>query len=157
MKIEQFSGSNRFLSNFFPCLVSLNGVDYASVEHAYQAAKTLDAEERETVRQMPTAGKAKRAGKKVTLRADWPEVKISIMADLLRQKFGNNNASLRAELLSTGNSELIEGNNWGDQFWGICNGVGRNELGKAIMRVRQEVISGSEAMTQSTSTSSLSH
>ena len=42
-------------------------------------------------------------------------------------------------LIKTGNTELIEGNFWGDTFWGICDGVGENNLGKILMRVRKEL------------------
>lgn len=138
-KIDKFTGEYRFLSNFFTCLVSFGGESYRSVEHAYQAAKTLDAFERADIRRIPTPGKAKRAGRKVTLRVDWPDIKVGIMTNLLRSKFGNDNEPLRAKLLDTGDAELIEGNNWGDRFWGVCLGSGRNELGKALMRVREEL------------------
>lgn len=45
-KIDSFNGKYRFLSNFYPVKVKLDGVTYDSVEHAYQAAKTIDKEER---------------------------------------------------------------------------------------------------------------
>jgi predicted NAD-dependent protein-ADP-ribosyltransferase YbiA (DUF1768 family) len=36
--------------------------------------------------------------------------------------------------------ELIEGNNWGDKFWGQSPlGTGRNELGKILMSVRDDI------------------
>lgn len=41
-------------------------------------------------------------------------------------------------LLKTGDEELVEGNTWGDTFWGVCKGKGRNELGKILMKVREE-------------------
>ena len=46
MAIEKFEGDYRFLSNFHPCEIIRDGDKYASVEHAYQAAKTIDFEER---------------------------------------------------------------------------------------------------------------
>ncbi len=46
---------------------------------------------------------------------------------------------LAQRLLATGDAELVEGNNWGDRFWGICRGEGRNELGKILMKVRDEL------------------
>jgi predicted NAD-dependent protein-ADP-ribosyltransferase YbiA (DUF1768 family) len=33
---------------------------------------------------------------------------------------------------------LIEGNYWKDTFWGICDGIGKNYLGKILMEVREE-------------------
>lgn len=41
-------------------------------------------------------------------------------------------------LEATGDAELIEGNHWGDTFWGVCNGVGQNNLGKLLMAIRSE-------------------
>jgi ribA/ribD-fused uncharacterized protein len=134
--MNEFSGKFRFLSNFYPCIVMLDGVAYASVEHAYQAAKTFDLRERWEIRQMPTAGKAKRRGSKVTLRPDWDEVKVSIMRDLVRQKFSR--PELRDQLRAV-KGPIVEGNNWGDTFWGVCNGVGTNWLGRILEEVRDEV------------------
>lgn len=143
MAITQFRGPNRFLSNFWAAKVELDGVVYPSVEHAYQAAKTLDngPNGRLWIRSMDTAGKAKRAGKRLTLRPDWDSVKLVLMKDLLRQKFSNN--ALAALLLATGSEELIEGNDWGDRYWGaewrFGEWVGENHLGKLLMKVREEL------------------
>jgi hypothetical protein len=48
-------------------------------------------------------------------------------------------SDLRQILLDTGNQELIEGNNHNDRYWGVCNGVGENWLGKILMLVRDEL------------------
>jgi ribA/ribD-fused uncharacterized protein len=134
--IDSFSGPWGFLSNFAPCEVLLDGVAYPSVEHAYQAAKTLKLEQREKfLLNGVTPAMAKRMGRGVKLRPDWEEVKVGIMRDLLMQKF--RPTILRRKLLSTFQAELIEGNRWGDTFWGVCNGVGENWLGKLLMEVRQ--------------------
>ena len=55
----------------------------------------------------------------------------------LRIKF--KNPELRSLLLATGNEELVEGNWWRDTYWGVCEGVGQNKLGKLLMQVREEV------------------
>ena len=41
--------------------------------------------------------------------------------------------------MATGDAELVEGNTWNDTYWGVCNGVGHNHLGKILMQVRQEL------------------
>lgn len=135
--IDSFTGPHRFLSNFFPAPVVLDGEQYRTVEHAYQAAKTIDSLERAFVRGLARASDAKRAGKRLTLRPDWEEVKVPIMAALLRQKFAT--APLRAMLLDTAHKTLIEGNEWGDQFWGVCRGRGENRLGELLMQIREEL------------------
>src|SRR5271165_4925958 len=99
-KIDRFEGSWRFLSNFYDAPVKLDGVEYSTVEHAYQAAKTLDLKKREIFTYPSlTAGQAKRAGMNVKLREDWEEVKLSIMEDLLIQKFSFS--ILKRKLLGT--------------------------------------------------------
>lgn len=135
--IDSFTGEYRFLSNFEPSNIEMDGRLYRTVEHAYQAAKTLNDEERANIQQMWTPGQAKKAGQKVTLRDDWESVKVDVMADLIRQKF--NAEPLRSKLLATGDAKLVEGNWWNDTFWGVCKGKGENKLGKILMMVRQEL------------------
>lgn len=132
--IDSFRGEYRFLSNFYACPIIYEGDLYPSLEHAFQAAKTLDSDERKVVRTQTTAGNAKRAGRRVTKRTEWDNVRVSVMRELLYQKF--NNPQLRQRLLNTGDAELVEGNDWGDVFWGVCRGRGENRLGRLLMEVR---------------------
>jgi len=135
--ISEFVGGFRFLSNFYPVPIMLEGNVYLSLEHAFQAAKTADPLEQQKIREMLTPGKAKRAGRQVTLRSNWEQIKLRVMLALVRQKFGH--PELGKKLLATGNKELIEGNNWGDTFWGVCKEKGENHLGKILMKVRSEL------------------
>jgi len=138
MAIREFQGKYRFLSNFFPSPVAMDGKEYPSVEHAYQAAKTLDKDRREVIRQQETPGRAKRAGQRAPLRKDWDEVKLRVMEILVRRKFKSHD-NLKKRLLATGDEELIEGNTWNDTFWGVCRGRGQNHLGKILMKIREEL------------------
>lgn len=135
--IGKFSGKNRWLSNFWPAEVELDGMLYSSVEHAYQAAKTLNMEDR-ALFQGITAGVEKSLGKKLVVRDDWNEVKIAVMTHLNLQKY-QNHPELAANLIATGDQQLVEGNTWGDVFWGVCNGVGENHLGKILMEIRKNI------------------
>jgi N-glycosidase YbiA len=128
------------LSNFEPSGVELEGETYPAAEHAFQAAKTHDQDERRAIRAATTPAQAKQLGRGVKLRPDWEAVKVVVMYELVRQKFANN-AELREQLLATGDAELVEVNNWRDRFWGVYRGEGRNELGKILMRVREELAS----------------
>lgn len=135
--ISSFNGTHRFLSNFYPAPVTLAGEVYRTVEHAYVAAKTNDTFVRATIRGIAKPGDVKRVGRKIDLRADWDSVKLTVMEDLVRQKFQVE--PLRTWLVATGDQELIEGNHWGDRFWGMCQGTGENHLGKILMKVRGEL------------------
>jgi ribA/ribD-fused uncharacterized protein len=137
MAIKEFIGEYRFLSNFYLAEVILDGEIYRSVEHAYVAAKTLDLEKRKEIANIIEPKNAKRLGRKLKLRENWPIIKTTIMETLVRRKFEQE--PLRSMLLSTGDEELIEGNWWGDRFWGVCNGVGENKLGKILMKIREEL------------------
>jgi len=135
--IDAFSGDYNFLSNFYPCKVKLDDVVYPSVEHAYQAAKTLDKDERKPFHKhpLPTAGASKKLGRKLTIRPDWESVKIKVMEDLLVQKFADKD--LKKRLQETEGAELVEGNWWGDTFWGVDKKKGgKNHLGKLLMKIR---------------------
>ena len=135
--IDHFRGEFDWLSNFFKCQVEFEGMNFSNVEAAFQAAKCLDMKERERFFGL-SGGQAKRLGRRVELRSDWEEVKIDIMRQVLKSKF-TQNSELREKLIATGDTELIEGNNWNDTFWGVCRGKGRNHLGKLLMEVRAEL------------------
>ena len=136
--IDKFEDDYAFLSNFYPSVVLYDGFSYPTVEHAYQAAKTFDENEQYKIRHAKTAAEAKKLGKRVTLRGDWEEVKLSVMARLLKQKF--KDIGLANKLVDTNPHELIEGNWWGDTYWGVCKGKGHNYLGKLLMQIRRQII-----------------
>lgn len=138
-EIKGFFGENRFLSNFYKSIVFFEGKVYQSSEHAYQAAKTLDDEEREFVRRHSFKG-LKEAGRSLNQRADWNEVKLKIMESILKDKFSRNHL-IREMLRKTGKKHLEETNFWGDKFWGVCSktGEGENNLGKILMKIRENL------------------
>jgi ribA/ribD-fused uncharacterized protein len=138
--ITAFRDAYFFLSNFSESPIVFDGQSYPTVEHAFQAAKTFDLEQRKLIQEATTPATAKRLGRAVALRADWEQVKFDIMHALLKQKF--ERPDLRQALLATGDAELIEGNTWNDRTWGrvLVKGqwIGKNRLGELLMRVRAE-------------------
>ena len=140
--INCFDGKYAFLSNFYESPCDFEGILYTTVEHAFQAAKTLDRNERLKIAVAETPGKAKRMGRSVTLRPDWEEIKIDVMRQCLHSKF--KDPDLVFALLDTGDEELVEGNTWHDNCWGNCtceqcvNKPGENKLGKLLMEIRKE-------------------
>lgn len=136
-KIDSFRGANFWLSNFFLAPVTYEGLLYPSTEHAYQAAKTLDPQERYKFLGI-TCRQAKAIGYKVKMRPDWDSVKIDIMYEIVKQKFSIHD-ELQRKLLDTEDAELIEGNDWKDDFWGVCTDKGQNHLGKILMKIRDEL------------------
>lgn len=144
--IKSFTKEYSFLSNFYGCFINYMGLRFPSVEHAFQAAKSLDPDIRWQFQYCRSAGEAKQRGKMVELRPDWEEVKVQVMTDLIRNKF--QCPELKQKLLDTGYAHIEEGNNHGDKFWGTVKGQGQNELGKILMKVRDELRNESQNTSQ---------
>lgn len=132
--VDSFSGEYRWLSNFYPVTVIYDGYVFKTVEHAYQALKCKYHHEFLEVKNCDTPGQAKRLARQKIMRDDWDEVKILVMFYLLQQKFSDPH--LWSLLIATGDQPIVEGNQWGDTFWGVCRGKGENHLGKMIMAIR---------------------
>lgn len=135
--INQFRSKYYFLSNFYNSPIEYEGITYLNNESAFQSAKTTSYEERLKFSNLDSSS-AKRKGRHVKLRHDWEKVKYDIMYEIVLAKFSQNE-ELKKKLINTGNEHLEEGNTWGDKIWGTVNGVGQNNLGKILMRVRGEL------------------
>lgn len=150
--ISRFLNRHWVFSNFYPAIVVFENEDYPTAEHAFQAAKTLDPIVRRRISRAATPGIAKRIGQSVELRPMWDDIKLDVMKMILRSKF--EDSELREDLLATGDAVLIEGNTWGDRFWGACIGpdatlprwddgsgyiYGENHLGHLLMELRDEL------------------
>ena len=135
--INRFIKENYFLSNFYPCEFEYGGYTYACAEAAFQAQKVARDEDRQQFVGL-LGNQAKYLGRSVELRSDWEEVKLDIMKNVRSAKF-TQNEDLKKKLIDTGNATLIEGNWWGDQYWGVCGDIGENRLGKLLMELRKEL------------------
>ena len=143
--INSFRDEYAFLSNFYPAEFRFYGLEWPTAEHAYQAGKASSTAQFEQFR-LPTltAGGAKRLGASVwkTLsedeKSEWLNHRVDHMIQVVRAKFypGSHMAKL---LLDTGYSTLIEGNEWGDTFWGMCGGKGENFLGRILESHRESL------------------
>ena len=134
-----FFEDNRFLSNFHKSWVTYNSITWDTSEHAYMWAKTypeFNQKDWVDVHDM-TAGQVKRWGSKVNVRDDWEQVKLDVMFQILVDKFSDCEMSQLLE--NTGDKILIEANNWGDKYWGLCvkTNTGSNHLGKILMQIRE--------------------
>lgn len=130
--INDFSGKYYFLSNFYVTNFTYNSMTFTNTEAAFHSMKCPERAE-EFCNLSPSA--AKKLGRQVKLRADWEEIKKQVMYDVCLAKFSQNK-DLKEKLLATGNRTLIEGNFWNDKCWGVCNGEGENNLGKILMKIR---------------------
>jgi ribA/ribD-fused uncharacterized protein len=130
---------NAWLSNMALVTIEYDGLLYASVEHAYQAAKTMNPKLREVIRREPNPYKAKELGRHLLeLNPRWDNIKLEVMEFLIRQKFAQE--PFRSKLIATRDCYIEETNYWGDRFWGKCDGTGKNHLGRLIMATRNTLV-----------------
>lgn len=137
-QILGFTKDYVFLSNMYPAPHIIGGVTYPTAEHSYQAHKTLDRELQYKIAKLDSPKEAIAEGRKLLLRPDWEKVRAEIMFTILMAKF-TFQPSLGAKLVATGHAYLEDTNHYNETFWGVSNGVGRNELGNLLMRVRDTI------------------
>lgn len=135
--IFQFSGKYEWLSNFYESPITHEGLTYPSLENAYQASKVPTKDRGPFTKIKPS--QSKKMGRSCELPPNWESIKLSVMRDLIAKKF-ERGSELAEKLLGTGNSTLIEGNWWGDQYWGVCDNEGENWLGKLLMERRRSLL-----------------
>lgn len=138
--IYGFYDEFRFLSNFHPVEIQFGNYIFPSSEHAYVSAKTHNEAIKEHISKIIKPQHVKKYGDTVVLYPGWEVDKLAVMFDILVRKFSNKD--LRESLLQTENLYLEETNDWNDTFWGVCNGVGQNNLGKILMRIRDLIKCG---------------
>lgn len=131
----KFRGEYAFLSNFADSPLEYKGFSFPTAEHAYQASKAVFEEDFHNIRTARSPGEAKRLGQKIQVRDDWNQVKVKVMREILELKFAI--PEFEKKLLEI-EGPIVEDNHWNDTFWGVCEGVGQNNLGKILMRIRDE-------------------
>ena len=127
----KFRGDYWFLSNMYPCEIVIGKYVFSCVEAAFAACKCP-----ERVNEFVGLNgfDARALGRKVKLCPEWDKKKVGYMKKILEYKF--KNPELMKKLKDTGDMYICEENSWGDRFWGVCNGEGKNVLGKLLMEIR---------------------
>jgi hypothetical protein len=149
MKIDEFRGDWEFCSNFSDHpFTDIYNIDWKTVEHYYQAAKTphpllkfliWDADSPGLAKRLPDMARNKSYlyGEKI-----WHKINHKIMWTALAMKF-EQHPDIKEKLKSTEKFELIEGNTWHDNYWGDCHCArcrkikGQNTLGQMLMTIRK--------------------
>lgn len=138
--INKFRGKYNFLSNMSACRIEYKGRTFHTTENAFMSEKNDSDAWKDFCADVTTTAKlAKSQGRVVNLVDNWDQIKDQVMYEVNRLKFNEN--PLKAQLLATGDQEIIEGNSWGDKYWGKDNKTweGENKLGKILMRIREEL------------------
>ena len=148
--IPEFRGEYYFLSNYYTAPMRWRGIDFHSGEQAFAYAKTFfqsnqarGAISRGQILNAPSPGEAKKIGRRIEIDVEkWDAHKVMYMREIVHAKFATGEGNLVGKLINTGACLLVEGNNWGDKFWGRCldattgKMVGYNTLGTLLMEER---------------------
>ena len=166
LPVDSFRYKYACFSNFSNHKVNYKGLTYENSEAAFQAQKFEDENVKQLFKSLdPSKVKAlgrskviflntegeyyknklpsdigQRSNKftKHTMRSDWDKIRVEEMYQIVKNKY-EQNSDIKEVLLSTGERELIEGNTWGDRFWGQVDKTGLNYLGRILMQIRYEL------------------
>lgn len=130
-------GEIDWMRNDYLSPITVGGIEYPSVEHAYQASKFKDRSIKEDIADADSVREARRIGREFgNLRDDWDDVKYDIMENLVRKKFQDD--VLAERLAKTGKVNIVmEGY---DDYWGTGqSSTGQNKLGEILETIRSEV------------------
>lgn len=138
-----FRGRYAFLSNMAYSPFEMNGHWFLTAENAFHFWKCKYREDAMRFEAGNPASindpyEAKKAGRKVVMRDNWNDIRVRVMEAVVEAKFSQNE-NLAKRLLATEGIDLCENNTWNDTFWGKCNGVGENHLGKILCKVRAKL------------------
>ena len=131
----KFRGEYSFLSNMYPCSIKIGENVYSCSEAAFQAFKCKNKEDK--LKFIGLNGyESKRLGRKIKMVEDWNNKREDVMKFVLEIKF--ESPELMGKLKSV-KDIIVEDNDWGDKFWGRCNNIGENKLGKILMEIRDGI------------------
>lgn len=129
-----------FFSNFSRYSIILDGREWPTTEHYFQAQKYINTPRYEDIANAPTPRIAADLGRvrSIPIRPDWEEIKNEIMKKCVLEKV-NTYKEIKNALISTGDQEIIEDSPI-DYYWGCGkDGTGKNMLGKILMEIRKEL------------------
>jgi ribA/ribD-fused uncharacterized protein len=126
-------------SNFASYPIVVDGVDWPTSEHYYQAHKYTDPDLMERVRHAKSPMEAAKIGRDPTIpkRLDWDVYKDIAMETALRAKF--EQYEYLKNLLKSTNATVLHEHTKNDIYWGDGgDGTGKDKLGQLLMKLRSE-------------------
>ncbi len=129
-----------FLSNFYPASIEIDGIQWSTSEHYYQAQKFSDETIRQQIAMAGSPDQAFALSRQFAsqVRPDWLRDRVAVMEKVVAEKF-KQHSSLAFQLLETKNAQLVEQSSK-DNFWGDGgDGHGQNRLGKLLMDLRESL------------------
>lgn len=167
--LKEFQGERAYLSNMYPCNINFtkntkyynkykifhkefDEEKYNSSERLYQALKSKNKNYKEYLRLLPTPKKTKTISRQILttkiaevnnedkflFKKNWNKIKLLRMELCLDLKFEQN--QFLVEKLINEKNKIVEYNYWNDTFWGVCDGIGKNNLGKLLEKKKREFL-----------------
>ncbi|MCP3785207.1 NADAR family protein [Micromonospora sp. A3M-1-15] len=124
------------LQNDFPAAITANGRSYPTVSHAYWALSTSDPDLHDQIAAAPRAYAATKLAEQAPRRDGWPEVRLAVMAALMRAKYLQH-PELAQTLLSTGDARMIY-TDLDSPYW-VAGQHGTNWIGRLLEVIRSEL------------------
>ncbi|MDD2402722.1 MAG: NADAR family protein [Clostridia bacterium] len=142
MVIEFYRVGDKYgcFSNFSKHSFELDGYNWHTSEHYFQAMKFNDDIIQQKIREISSPMEIAKIGRdsKNPLRSDWESVKDDIMRVAVWNKFSQNE-DISEILLSTGDNKIVEKTS-DDYYWGCgTKGSGKNMLGIILMETREKL------------------
>ena len=152
--VSPFRADSNPLSNFFRCMITIQGRDFRTSEHAYQYTKCMFLDNTDLAEQVisaETPHDAKAVASRVNCdvrMAEWDKIRVDAMSKILKFKW-NSSGRFRQTLMATSNMTIAEATS--DMFWGVGVApnlalhtnpkkfLGQNHLGKCLMELRAYV------------------
>ena len=142
--IDEYIENVYCLDNFSAFSIVINGVEYKTVEHAFQTLKFLETEPEIASKiknsNSPFEARELAHAYKPQRRKDWSKIKYKIMEQLLLEKV-KQNPYVKEKLIRTKPYKIVEdcgADN--DKDWGCgLDGTGENNLGKIWMKIRDNL------------------
>ncbi len=130
------------LGSFIPASFELEGLQWPTVEHYFQAMKFHDHDMSyvEKIRAAKTPKKARQMGRSRLhkVRPDWKKVRRIVMTRAIYTRC-KTHAHFGQALLETGERRLLEASQY-DYFWGCGRDRrGENQYGEVLMDVRKKL------------------
>lgn len=150
-----FQKDTDVLSNFYPCSISYNNINFKSAEHSYQYEKLISLHYTDAAQEVidaATARAAKVIADRVTRPTDlelWKPHSLGAMEKVIHHK-AKCHGPFREALIKSGHDILVESTS--NTFWGagLSSGQilntkpsffpGENMLGKLLMKLRSELL-----------------
>jgi ribA/ribD-fused uncharacterized protein len=153
LRPDESAGDYRHFSNMSEHKITIDDVEFKTVEHYFQAMKAREFEDTELYQKIlktKTPKAAKAIGQKIAnFKPEvWDKRKDDVMEKGVRTKFVQH-PTLRKQLVETGDRMIGEANPR-DTYWGIGTSMnlekakipskwrGKNMMGKLLMKLREE-------------------